>query len=105
MLDIINTDLSIIFDQFFVGTDVIHALDTAFANNNILLQVPFTIIGIMPYLQTTPFSSTIDYRDNGVLRNIVGSCAELTVVVLAVVAIKIAEGIWFLCYRPQGRSD
>ena len=98
MLDIINTDLSIIFDQLFVGTDVIHAPDTAFTDNNILLQIPFTVIGIMPYLQTTPFSSTIDYRDNGVLRNIVDSCAKLTVVVLAVVTVKVAEWIWLRYY-------
>ena len=52
MLDIIDTDIRIIFYKFFVGTDVIHALDAALTDNDILLQISFAVIGVMPYLQT-----------------------------------------------------
>ena len=65
---------------------------------NILLQISFAVIGVMLNLQTAPFSSTIDYRNNCILRDVVGCSAELTVVILTVVTVKVAEGIWFLCY-------
>jgi len=100
MLDIIDTDINIIFYKFFVGTDVIHALDTALTDNDILLQISFAVIGVMPYLQTAPFSSTIDYRNNCFLRDVVDCSAEPTVIILIAVTVKVAEGIWFLCYRP-----